>query len=103
MNVRLVLPLTGGTTAVLISPLEVLKTRLQTQKIVKGVAPKYAGGIHIYGVLHSKVSNCCADSSLCWDQDSHLASTKQSSLLNTVSPAVCVHQFTVVNCMRQYV
>lgn len=46
----------GGTTAVLISPLEVLKTRLQTQKIVKGVAPKYAGGIHIYGGLRRIVA-----------------------------------------------
>ena len=39
----------GGTVAVFVSPLEVLKTRLQTQKVVKGVVPKYKGGIHVYG------------------------------------------------------
>lgn len=39
--------LAGGTTAVFVSPLEVLKTRLQTQ--VKGQGTKYLGGIHIYG------------------------------------------------------
>ena len=38
----------GGTTAVFVSPLEVLKTRLQTQ--ARGSA-KYLGGIHIYGML----------------------------------------------------
>lgn len=39
----------GGTTAVFVSPLEVLKTRLQTQ--VKGQGTKYLGGIHIYGTF----------------------------------------------------
>ena len=44
----------GGTTAVFVSPLEVLKTRLQTQ--VKGQGTKYLGGIHIYGTPHLFVS-----------------------------------------------
>lgn len=38
----------GGTTAVFVSPLEVLKTRLQTQ--ARG-STKYLGGLHIYGQL----------------------------------------------------
>ena len=51
MNAQLHAP-AGGTTAVFVSPLEVLKTRLQTQKVPKGGVPKYAGGIHIYGMTH---------------------------------------------------
>lgn len=43
----------GGTTAVFVSPLEVLKTRLQTQ--ARGSA-KYLGGIHIYGGLKQIVA-----------------------------------------------
>lgn len=44
----------GGTTAVFVSPLEVLKTRLQTQ--ARGQAAKYTGGIHIYGGLKQIVA-----------------------------------------------
>lgn len=52
----------GGTTAVFVSPLEVLKTRLQTQ--ARG-STKYLGGIHIYGMLPScDVCSCTSTKAL---------------------------------------
>lgn len=47
----------GGSTAVFVSPLEVLKTRLQTQ--VKGQGTKYLGGIHIYGTARTASALVC--------------------------------------------
>ena len=53
---------TGGTVAVFVSPLEVLKTRLQTQ--ARGQGAKYVGGIHIYGTHAACCFVCCSRSSL---------------------------------------
>ena len=89
----------GGTTAVFVSPLEVLKTRLQTQ--ARGSA-KYLGGIHIYGMLPSfAVCSCTSTRALFIIQSViHLNMTMQQ---NKVCTCCVLHQALLLVHIRAVV
>lgn len=85
----------GGTTAVFVSPLEVLKTRLQTQ--ARGSA-KYLGGVHIYGMLPSVAFCSYASTKALFITQSHpsqydnAAKPSLHMLCPTSSTAACAPQ-----------